>query len=397
MMDFGKVTDIHLPEGEAVKIERNGAALWSKPAMLYVSLGDSIAAGHTINDSWSWEYGEGSQYGVNGNTSTAIVRNCYTDLIHGGMADRYGAEYVRAASFARSGDTVADLMAKLDHEGVKSAIGKAALVTVCIGANDVLQPALMDLEDYIQTGDLSNAEAVIEANFARLSDDSNATSYMALLNKLKGLNPDARFVFMTVYNPYKYLWIDEGRDGFFAPILSTIPQMDFFGIDIDNLIKDGLLSTSVVQTLFDRVNGLGEWAEQRVTRLNEIIRSKVAAAGPNFSIAETKAAFDLVPDRPVSAPYHYNDLVSVEYTRGYDTMQMDWGALWRAEYGDNVAQYWLDLAMKYVSWSGLDIGGFATDLVTQMVEKVIVPDVDPHPEPYGHLVLARAFADVLEA
>ena len=47
----------------------------------YVSLGDSIAAGHTINSEWASDYGEGSQYGKNGNTSTVIVPNSYTDLI----------------------------------------------------------------------------------------------------------------------------------------------------------------------------------------------------------------------------------------------------------------------------------------------------------------------------
>lgn len=397
MIDFGKVMDLTIPEGEVEEVSRNGTVIWRRPSVFYVSLGDSIAAGHTINDRWAADYGEGSQYGKNGNTETALVPSCYTDLIFREMANVYGADHARVVSFARSGDTVADLMAKLDHDGVREAIGKANLVTVCIGANDVLQPALSDLNEYISTGDLSNAEAVIEANFARLSDDSNPTSYMAMLNKLKGVNPDARYAFMAVYNPYKYLWLEEGRDGFFAPLLSTIPQMSVFGIDIDNLIKDGLLSTPVVQTLFDRVNTLGEWAEVRVTRLNEVIRGKVTAAGTNFSIAEAKAAFDLVPDRPVSAPYHYNDLVNVEYTRGYDTMQMDWGALWRDEYGDNVAQYWVDLAMRHVSWSGVDVGGLAEELVTQMIEKVIVPDVDPHPEPYGHLVLARAFGEAIES
>ena len=41
----------------------------------YVSLGDSNAAGHAINDEWVTNYGDGSQYGKNGNTSTAIVSN----------------------------------------------------------------------------------------------------------------------------------------------------------------------------------------------------------------------------------------------------------------------------------------------------------------------------------
>ena len=402
MIDFRKISSISITEGEVAEIRVGGEVWWKKAEFCYVSLGDSIAAGHAITDSWESDYGEGSQYGKNGNASTAIVPNCYTDLIYDGLVGRYGASGVRATSFARSGDTVADLMAKLDHGGVRDAIGKASLVTVCIGANDVLQPALMDVGEYISTGSLANAESAIEANMARLADDSAATGYKALMDRLRAINPDATYVFMSVYNPYKYLWLDESRNGFFAPLLSTIPNMSYtvpivnYNIDIDGLIKDGLLSTPAVQTVFSRVNGLCDWAEARVVRLNEILRAKVAAAGEGFMVADAKAAFDSVPDRPVTAPYHYNDLVNVEYTRGYDTMQMDWGALWRDRYGDNVAQYWLDLAMGYVSWSGLDVSGLAEELVTQMVEKVIVPDVDPHPEPYGHLVLARTFSDVLE-
>lgn len=360
----------------------------------YVSLGDSIAAGHTINDEWTTNYGEGSQYGKNGNTSTAIVPESYTDLIKDELAVKYNNRSA-VVSFARSGDTVADLMEKLNHERVQSSIKMAELVTICIGANDVLQPALMNLEQYIYTGDLSTIEAIVETNLARLNTDSDPNSYMSLLNRLNEINPNARYLFTTIYNPYKYLWIEEGRNGFFAPVLNTIPQMTILGFEVDVLIKYGLLNTSIVQMLFSRVNGLSAWAEKYVTRLNAVINSKIQnyqSTNSNFIVADSKSLFDTVPDRPISAPYHYNDLVSVEYTRGYDTATMDWGRLWA---GSDVGTFWRNLATKYVSSSGINIEGFATELVTQMVEKVIVPDIDPHPEWYGHYVLKRSFADAL--
>ena len=37
------------------------------PSFNYVSLGDSIAAGHSINSKWESDYGTGSQFGENGN------------------------------------------------------------------------------------------------------------------------------------------------------------------------------------------------------------------------------------------------------------------------------------------------------------------------------------------
>ncbi|MBO5789583.1 MAG: hypothetical protein J6R40_00320, partial [Clostridia bacterium] len=130
----------------------------------YVSLGDSIAAGHAINANWENDYGEKSQYGENGNVSTIIVPASYTDLISKHLKSRYGSDRVEIKSFAHSGDTVAHLMQKLDREAVKNAIASANLVTVCIGANDVLQPALLHINEYIETGSLANAEATIATN-----------------------------------------------------------------------------------------------------------------------------------------------------------------------------------------------------------------------------------------
>lgn len=416
----------------------------------YVSLGDSIAAGHTINAEWNENYGEGSQYGKNGNTFTAIVPNSYTDLIHKELQNSNQEKVVDTTSFARSGDTVVDLLSKLDHGVVREAISKAHVVTICIGANDVLQPAMHNLDEYINTGSLDSINAKIENNLATLNNDSSDHSYKALFDKLVSINPKAKYVFTTVYNPYKYLWIDEGQNGFFAPLLATIPQMNLdidgmiesmFGVndlsywdlskmgwvsieldlDLDSLIKDGILSTTPFQTVFSRVNGLCDWSEKWVegttnfNGLNRVLRTKIAEQQktyPNFCVAETKALFDTYPDRPVTADKHYNDLVSVEYTRGYDTMQMDWGELWD---GKDVSTFWTDLAWKHLHFASysrimelvasasfnvwdyvsFDMNGFAEELMTLIVERVIVPDVDPHPEEYGHVVLKNSFSEAI--
>lgn len=436
-MKFSNVKAVRIPKSVA-EIRHEGKRIWSPIRARYVSLGDSIAAGHSIDRDWSKNYGEGSQYGVNGNEETAIVLNSYTDLIHRDLMQKYGGT-VNTTSFARSGDRVDDLIAKLDHVRVQNAIKKADYITVCIGANDVLEPAFSNLEEYINTGSLANAEAVIEQNFAALADDNNTYSYTALFNKLSAINPDAKFVFTTVYNPYKYLYLEDGRNGFFAPMLNTIPEMNidvdkmiedmFLGgqdlayydfssmkwvgielnIDLDAMIKDGILSTPIFRQLFNRVNGVSSWAENYVNRLNELLRGKITAfqaVNPNFSIAETKASFDLYPDRPIANDVHYNDLVNVEYTRGYDTAQMSWNALWRDTYGDSAAgatQYWTDFAWRYLHFKNgvpsanvadyvsFDLNGFAAELAGQIINKVIVPDVDPHPEAFGHVVMKVAF------
>lgn len=73
---------------------------------------------------------------------------------------------------------------------------------------------------------------------------------------------------------------------------------------------------------------------------------------------------------------------------------MDWGKLWEAD-GKSRDDFWWDLATKYVSISGFNTNGFANELIQLVIERVIVPDVDPHPETYGQYVLKRSFADVL--
>ena len=394
MMNFSTVKKINTPHGRYIEIKRNNKIIWDGIKYRYVSLGDSIAAGHTINGDWERDYGTGSQYGNNGNTKTTIVPNCYTDLIHKELEATYGEGYVFTTSFAKSGDTVSDLIAKLDHAPVREAISKANLVTLCIGANDVLQPAMSNLDQYINHGNLSVIESTVEENLAILNDDSNALSYRALFDKLKTINPKAKFVFTTIYNPYKYLYIEEGKNGFFAPVLNAIPQMTIIGIEVDELIKNGLLNTPAVQTLFSRVNGLSNHAEKFVTKLNTVLRNKINAYGnPNFILADTKAVFDPVPDRPISATRHYNDLVNVEYTRGYNTATMDWGRMYAADGG--VVNFWWNLATKYTSTSGLNIDGLAGELVGKMITHVIVPDIDPHPETYGHHALKCSFDDAL--
>lgn len=387
-MKFSQVMAIRRPKPVS-RIRHEGKVLWSNEVR-YVSFGDSIAAGHAINSRWETEYGTGSQYGVNGNTETVIVPNCYTDLIRKELQEH--SANVKTVSYARSGDKTSDLIAKLDNAEVRASVEEADFVTVCIGANDILSTVPGHLGAYVETGDaaLNALTAEVNANLDALADDSNPNSYAALINKLKAINPKAKYVFTTIYNPYKYLWVDEGQNGFFGPLLNTIPQMTILGFDVDEAIKNGLLQTDIVQLFFDRINGLDSVVEGFVTRLNDVIRSKVAGH-ENFAVAESKTLWEVFPDRPVAAAKHYNDLVNVEFTRGFDVAEMDWGKLWE---GSSAGDFWLNLATKYVSLSGLDISGFATDLMGQVVEKVVMPDCDPHPEEYGQYVLMRSFADV---
>lgn len=361
----------------------------------YVSLGDSIASGYEIDDNWKNDYGRGSEYGENGNTSTAIVPNTYTDLIQQELKAKYG-DNTSIVSFAHSGDAVSHLLEKLDKPEIIAAIEKADLVTICIGANDLLQPALDFLEEgfqeYINTGDLTSLAATMQGNLVRLNTDSDPGSYKALINRLNAINPKGKFIFTTIYNPYKYLWIEEGPSGFFKPVLDSIPQITVLGYEIDVMLKAGLLETDAVEKLFNRTNGIGDWIESYLIQLNNILKDKINSSGDNFVYADAKATFDSVPDRRIEAEKHYNDLVNVEYTRGYTTATMNWGRLWAESDRET---FWRNLVEKYINTSGIDLNGLSNELAALIIERVIVPDVDPHPETFGHYAMKCAFDEAL--
>ena len=392
MISFKDIISIACPDGDVIRIANKNEIRWFEECT-YVSLGDSIAAGHTINEDWEKDYGEKSQFGKKPGSYTVIVPESYTDLIEKDVKSRYGEGAV-SRSCARSGDTVADLIRKLSNDGVISAIKNAKVVTICIGANDVLQPALSNLESYINAGvpALDTIAKEVQANLDVLTNDANANSYIALFNKLKGINPNATYVFTTIYNPLKYLWIDESthandyKDGFFGPLMWSIPET--IG-DISNAIRKMLYNTSIVQTVFDRINGvsrdgsdgLSSWTENYINKLNNIIKTKITAYGnSHFIFADTKALFDSFPDRPIIANIHYNDLVSVEFTRGYKVEDMDWG------------KFWENFSISDLTNSS---EGVMTNVITNIVSNVIVPDIDPHPEAYGHYALMRSYEDSL--
>ena len=427
MINFSSVKEFQIPEGRVLEIKKGDTILWSQRSDFnYVSLGDSIAAGYLITDEWpkvpfdpelgryegtGCEYGNTLSVNSTPNSSTIIVKNSYTDLLGSYLSNIHGANKVSNKSFANSGQTVAGLIRKLSDSNIVNAIKKANIVTLCIGANDILGAVNDDsLGEYIQTGSLANIENEVVANLNRLNNDSDSNSYIALFNKLNSINPNAKFVFTTVYNPYKFLWLDDGPNGFFAPLLQNwIPDMSFsilgMTFDIKSYIQQYLLDQAIVRQLFSRINGLDAWVETYVTRLNDILKSKVASySNSNFMVADTKLLFDSFPDTPVSASKHYCDLVNVEFTRGIDYAAMDWGALWRDDYGDDYGAYWWDLADRYIvdrieggtyNPADWDWEGFAAELVNDTIEKVIRPNIDPHPETYGQYLLSRSFKDAL--
>lgn len=305
MVDFSKVTAISIAgRGNVTEIkDSSGRVLWNTISMRYVSLGDSIAACQEPKTEWHENY-ENYQYGVGSNNQTKIVPYSYTDRIGNELKSEFGETKVKATSFARSGDKVADLIGKIKSNNGQNPLAdglrKADIVTVCIGANDILGHVNESvLTSYIELGD--PALTTLSTNYVTPSLNALENGgYKALLDALYQANPKAKYVFTTIYNPYKYLRIDEGANGFFKPLLDWIPYIGISGIDFDvgEYIKGTLLDTGIVKLLFSRVNAIGDWVEPHINRLNSIIKNTIDNyPDGKFSYCETKAVFDTFPNR----------------------------------------------------------------------------------------------------
>lgn len=446
-MDFSTLRGLTIPEGPVKSLAIDGVDVWHRK-FSYVSLGDSIAAGHFIRNEerlniprcWEWQYGDYKEKDANGNIiaefhndSTELISGCYTDLIRAKLEEKYGSNHVKVTTYARSGDTNTDLRAKLEHEKVQNDIAKAELVTVCIGANTVLGKAITQIGDFITKGAPTLQDLEKEFNkeleeggegFKLLEAGETVTgSYRNIFAKLASINknPNAKFVFTTVYNPYKYLWLDPSTDdnnytnGYFGPTCSIAPNIEVVNpltgndiIDVRKFIYTFEVSIPDIggsvslKLLTQRVNDpfkdypeyweqegcgrftLAEWVEKQVTSINtaladaiEWARDKDNGMGDErFILADTKSVFDSVPDNLIASNRHYSDLVNVELVRGETALTLNWGEL-------------------HDTWEGNSLIENAKNIVWDTVFKVVMPDLDPHPEGYGQYAMYRSFADAL--
>lgn len=481
MMNFSTLKGLNIPEGKVVKIQVGGETLWehinepTEPVKTfnYVSFGDSISAGHFIDSYWyDPPYnGGGSQIGNNGNKETLIVENCYVDLIRRYLERTYGESNVTATSFSRSGSrlkmtnenlnpvTITTEYSMIDlvsfnadgsakYPQVIDAVKKADVISVCIGANDVLEAALNYVMPYLEgTKDLTELAAIVEENLIRLAGDGEDTSYKSLLNKISSLvKPTAKVVFTTVYNPLKYLHLFAGTrekdfmDSFLGVWLETlVGDIPVVG----DLIKRGLMESEAVTELYARINELSGWAERYLESkgakskyfvkrnangtlnkdaqgnviieleeyeqdkapewkgLNQVIRDSLADFNnPNFMIAESHEVFDCVPDSQGAGELHYQDLVHVEICKGYDANNLPWDKLWGDGSGDDpkvqMVRYWTNLIAKHSTLSdGINTDTLSKELVDVIIAKVLYPCLDVHPKAHGHYAMYRAFADTL--
>ncbi|MFC5531819.1 GDSL-type esterase/lipase family protein [Cohnella yongneupensis] len=159
-----------IPESPEASTATGGA--WAdKPELFVTSLGDSLT------------------YGVGDTTGQGYVKRV-TDR----LADTLNKPVTLVNNLAVNGSQTKQLLASFEQSGVKYAIGKADIVLLTIGGNDLFQIA-QEGGSIAEGGDVSP-----ELLEARLPEATPRLE--ALFKKLRSLNANARIVYVGLYNPF---------------------------------------------------------------------------------------------------------------------------------------------------------------------------------------------------
>ena len=389
-MKFSQVKRMKVPGGSPKRITHDDELLWTN-AHEYVSLGDGIAGGHHIDDELQISF---AQYGENGRTETEIIGGSYTTLLYDALTKKYKDRFVVSVkSFAQLGETVDSLREKLSHDSVKKALEKASVVTICVGATDLQTPDLPCLSAFTDSDDttLQNITDQIRSNITLF-----ANNLYILFNQLNEINPRAKYVFTTIYNPYKYLRLSQDvLTSFIWPLLNDIPSEVIEGSPANGSLYKIFITNAYVN-FCTRINFLGTWCGMLLAPLNDALHNLVDTyreKHSNILLADISAAWNVVPNRAVNSERYYSDLVHVEYMDITDEDKIPWEALWR---GSDKTTYWSNLISKYtISAEEFDFQGFTKELLIQVADKVLGPSISAYPLYYGHDVIHKVFADVL--
>ena len=169
------------------------------------------------------------------------------------MSDKLRCEIVQDLLPSYVDGLTSDGLLEMLNEGQCSMTSRADLITIDIGANDVLHTVSM-LAAYAMY-DMAAPEDEYESIQAELDNslDRYRSNFETLIDNIKRENPDARIICTTIYNPYKNL-------------------------DMTIQVPDGEVS-------------LSEYTDTVVTRLNNVM--KEVAADKGIEVADSYTAFEL--------------------------------------------------------------------------------------------------------
>lgn len=148
----------------------------------YLAFGDSISAGNSLD-------------GHNPNKEHRLPQGSFNSKIINSLKLKYGN--VDSYSYAKSGFNSNDLITQLEDPIVQNRIKSADIISVYIGANDIL-----GLIDNSVTMSIISGSPIDETRFQEASALFYNTNFPKILNEFNRLNPNAKIIFSSVYNPY---------------------------------------------------------------------------------------------------------------------------------------------------------------------------------------------------
>ena len=361
---FGeKNTTTVVAEAELSALDQISATA-SNSAINYVSLGDSIAVGYLLN---GHNKSEEPKHNSSNNTYSAgkFIDGSYSNWFKSMLASNFGASTVNAVTYAKSGDKVSDLLDKLDATNVRAAVAGADVVTICIGANDILGPATENIWEFIKAEPsitIQQMDLFLDNGLNELQGSDG--TFVQLLNKLHSINTTAKFIFTSVYNPYKYLGVamNDPIEEAVIPYILNVDNVDKIRTETEIYLSGGTNSSGNI------VKGLNQILTERIYTWNE-------AGHTNYTIVDTKTEFDKCSQS------QYSNLVNCWLTPEYSLRE-------------KCEQSNIDINWNQVA-TDLALGGSFPSQYIDAISELIASSVDPHPSLGGHNILAAQFANAI--
>lgn len=318
----------------------------------YVALGDSIASGYKLP-----EYGQ--QY---------FVTDSYTYNFKLMLEDKLGVNNVNSTTFAYNGDTTTDLLAKLEDSYIVATLKTADIVTVTIGANDVLNSVLANVSNYIiNTGmSIADMENLLSANLNLLKESGNLNKILA---RLYNINPKATYIFTNCYNPYKHF---------------SLPTNNFLlnaGLSAAGFSKDKINKISEIAE--DYIAGGTNSQNQTIQGLNQLLQLAINSFNKdNFILSDIKSAFEVYN---LSTTPTYDKLVNSNITKnstiGINDLTNTQALMERTDphptavghkiISDALSEYVDDKCLLELRYNGLEINGKLNELFLYNKNEVV--------------------------
>lgn len=302
----------------------------SKQSITYVAFGDSIAEGCAINLKTKTD----SEPLISGaDESFDFVSGSYPDLVNKKLLETYQTD---AYNYAYSGDTCQDLInyigefynaetrtvknptennetyPSLTNQKIYDSVLNANIITVCIGANNVLGQASGLLQRFLGFANPSILQSEIEdtlKDYIIGNDEKNIkgldSEFEELLNLLNSINPNAKIYFTNLYNPYKVLDADQSLLEN-ALIKAYFPKLTQENLDIISEMTE-LVIGGGNDSRGDDYKGINQVIQEKINNFN------TQHSSDKFVLVDSKPKFDSkFDDTNAETRKTYNNYVNAQ-------------------------------------------------------------------------------------